>query len=258
MNSSGKRDLINKLVQSAEKLDESQLELLYEAARSMQNSCEMELLQGSDILPPAVGNNLKLRLQIHHALHFKKLDKKPFEFAFCRAWEMTGAKAELGCNPTFAGADITINGQPFSLKTETAQSKNKIKISKLMEARWIRECRTGNDFLSNVKNKVVKHLKQYNRIITLRTFETDESVEYEVIEIPRDLLLAVNDLKPEAFSPRTENGSSSAEVIIKGQKAFRLRLDGSVEKVTVENLLTSLCIKHGSYKIKLISRSGEL
>lgn len=245
-------DAIKEIESILPALDSGQLDLLLEMARAMGEKIDQDIDQHSDILAPAFVGNFSNRLIVHHATHEEKFKKKSFEYAFCAASRSAGRTAEIVSSQTNPGADVVVDGTNFSLKTEAAASihPDKITISKLMEARWIRDCLTREDFARETTARVVAHLEKYERILTLRAFNVPPSaVRYDLVEIPLSLLLQVKNLKPDDFSERTANGGSRANVRSDGRIAFSIRLDGSVEKVTVSGLQTSLCNLHGSWTV---------
>lgn len=189
---------------------------------------------------------------IHHATHDEVFKKKSFEYAFYGASRAAGRNATIVSDPTNPGRDVEVDGTSFSLKTEAARSMNptKIKISKLMEDRWIRDCHTKADFARETSRRVTQHLQEYEHILVLRAFDRDTEVQYDLVEIPRNLLLLVHKVAAKDFTRRRRtSGGSTAEIKVSGQRAFSLRLDGSVEKVTVDGLLIALCVFHASWTI---------
>lgn len=84
----------------------------------------------------------------------------------------------------------------------------------------------------------------------------EDAVKYDLVEIPRDLLLLIGTLTVKDFSERTRQGGSSASVYLpedQTQPAFRLVLDGSDGKLTITGLRTNLCVTHGSWTIPVLS-----
>jgi hypothetical protein len=228
-------------------------------AEAMRGSICQTLASKSDILSPVFIEHFANRFRMHHATHSEKFNKKAFEFAFHSACLAAGRKSVIVNDPTNPGADVIVDGVPFSLKTEAAASiqDGHITISKLMEARWIRECTTRENFARETTRRVVAHLEKYARILMLRAFTVSRTeVRYDLVEIPRDLLLNIRGLTSADFEERTENGSSRADVYIprgtERTKAFTVRLDGSVEKVTIAGLQTGLCVLHGSWQVKTV------
>jgi hypothetical protein len=236
-------------------LDELKIALLAEMAASLTRKVEVTTAAArSDLVCGDFVEDFANRLLLHHATNEERLNKKSFEYLFvasCKAAGRTASRVSLDDNPH---ADVVVDGVMFSLKTEASASISEgvITVSKLAEARWIRECRTGKDFLSGVRAKIVPHIESYERILTLRSFSVgDRGVRYDLVEIPRELLLKMRNLREEDFAPRTSNNSTKATVTKDGRPAFSLRLDGSVEKVTIANLSVSECITHARWLISL-------
>ncbi|MDF5730036.1 MAG: hypothetical protein PUP92_18985 [Rhizonema sp. PD38] len=273
-------NITEKLALVVRKLNIVQVGLLLEMAQAMTVEIEEFINEGSDILAPEFVTNFSNRLIIHHATHVEKFSKKAFEYAFAAASTSAGRKASITLDFTNPGEDIIVDGVKFSLKTEARQDlqrKKSITISKLMEARWIRECKLPADFARETTCRVVSHLRKYERIMILRAYnilpplpkenqtetlpliqdidaiKTLPKVQYDLYEIPLNVLMLIEGLQESSFKPRTKNGGSSAKVYTADKKAaFTLILDGSVEKITVSNLGTDLCFLHGSWVIPTI------
>lgn len=209
----------------------------------------------SDIVTPKFARYFRTRLQIHHATTKEKFKKKSFEYAFQEACRACGLEAQITPSGTNPGHDVTVDGIHYSLKTEASRGINEkqITISKFMEARWIRECRTGGDFCRGCR-RISEHLTHYHRVLILRAFSVlapQEAVRYDLVEIPHGLLEAVKALTPQDFRPRTRNGGSGATVRSRDGASFRLRLDGSVEKVTLSGIMIADCVPHASWTVPI-------
>jgi hypothetical protein len=228
------------------------------------------------------------RLLGHHLKTPHKLNKRQFEYVFVGASKKEGWDASITEDSTNPGEDVKVNGTSYSLKTEAAKGikEDRITISKLMEARWIREADTADDFLSGVNKYIVPHLKRYERILMLRAFsldrndveqalskqdlfdtdnrsgkldaddflerteETDRYIRYDLVEIPRSHLLKLEQLSPSDFDTDYDSGSARVSVESGGQRLFEVFFDGSVEKITVRNLLVSECHEHASWTVQ--------
>jgi hypothetical protein len=243
-------------------LDDPTCQILETMVDSLSGRYEEEIGQNTDIAIPIFSRNFRQRLQIHHATHEEAFKKKTFEFAFKSASIASGRKAEMDTNDTSPGYDVIVDGQKFSLKTEAGKSINPkyITISKLMEARWMRECLTGVDFQRGMKH-LMGHFSKYDRVLILRAVRVDEpfrGMRYDLLEIPLSLLKLVEKLLPTDFAPRGEkSGGSSATVKSGNEEGFKLRLDGSVEKVTINRLKVSLCKKHASWTVQTLLGTGD-
>ena len=84
-----------------------------------------------------------------------------------------------------------------------------------METRWIRECKSLEDFANGITNRVVVHLQKYQRILMLRAYDLSESeIKYDLIEIPHGLLLEIGNLTTNDFPTKTAGGPSRADVYV--------------------------------------------
>ena len=261
-------DAMTRLLELTSQLPDAQVQVLTEMAEALLRPVEC-VVRDRGIVSLAFEANFSAHLRLFHAMHDAPLTKKTFEYFFCAASRATGRRARQTSNDVHPGEDVVVDGVPFSLKTEGGKSisRSAVHISKLMEARWIRDCATGAEFADGISN-VVDHLRHYQRIITLRSFVTRrvrraladedetsgiEAVEYDLIEVPLSVMNRVSSLTARDFTPRTPNGSTSAVVRgTGGQPLFTLRLDGSVEKVTVANLGIGACSRLATWKVKVL------
>ena len=100
------------------RLNDDQIGLLNVVIDSFEQPIRSERLPDSDVISEkflvAFGNLLKL----HHSLSTDYLDKARFETAIekiCRATGRSADRPDNRCNP---GHDITVDGVPWSLKTQ--------------------------------------------------------------------------------------------------------------------------------------------
>lgn len=237
----------------AETLPPRQLATLLRMAKALAEGIEVTVAPDSDLLTPAFVEDFNDSLLVHHATHAQNLNKKTFEYAFREASASAGRQATITSNQVNPGADVVVDGVKYSLKTEGAASisSRTITISKLMEAVWIRNCLTGEDFAREAAHRITEHLDSYDRILVLRSFaEAEGVVRYDLVEIPVAVLLNVRTLSAADFTPRSARGSGSAVVRLNDAAAFTLVLDGSVEKVTIRKLNLNLCRGHGTWRVR--------
>ena len=246
----------DELIQIISTLPQSQVDLLLEMVEAFTSPVEQTLLPTTDFVDSAFADQFCNRLRIHHATTAEKFKKKTFEYAFVEASRHGGHDAEITSSATMAGADVVRNGERFSLKTEASAniSSDSITISKFSEARWIRECSGPRDFCRETQSRIPRHLDEYDRVVTLRAIDQETSrIRYDLVEIPTDVLRRIEVLTPQDFSEPTVNGSSSADIRDStGRRLFKLRLDGSVEKVTISGLLIACCVTHASWTVAVV------
>ena len=251
---------LQQLIRVVTDLDPVQVELLTEVASVMLRRVEEIVNPDSDLVTPRFAANFRNRLLIHHATNESKLTKKAFEYAFKGASEASGRTGFITSSDTLSGVDVTVDGVRFSLKTEAAKEikAEQITISKFSEARWIQQQATLDGIAREAATRIPAHLDHYDRILVLRVRELMSArLQYEIVEIPHDLLRQVSALTAADFSPRTAQGGSSAKIIRSGKPAFTLRLDGSDGKITIAGLQIAFCIRHASWIIPTVTPAPE-
>lgn len=208
---------------------------------------EPKINPDSDLVDLRFAKHFQMSLLLHHAHSAQPLIKQLFEHKFLEACKARNWEGFIESSPVNPGRDIHSNNTDWSLKTEAAKSssKNKIKISKFCEARWIRECLEPKDFLQGISDHILPHLDRYDRIVLLKVTEpTEGMISYALYEIKTDLLRLMANIQITDISRRSVNGSASSPVFLNGERAFSLRFDGSVEKITIEQINTKLCQLH--------------
>lgn len=242
------------LAEATERLSDSQMKLVLRMVRAMQEPVEGYVARESDILQEDVATAFANQLVLHHATHDERLNKKSFEYLFKYANEAAGRTATINQNTTLAGADIVVNGERFSLKTQSdgGIKPHAVYVQKFMEARWMRDCETREALARELSARVGHHLTQYDRVLMLRGHKpAGGSVRYELLEIPKDVLGLMVSLTPEMLSEKNTFGSAGADLHDSKGIAFRVLLDGSVEKVRIFNLRIDRCILHGWWQVPL-------
>lgn len=234
----------------------AECELLLGVLQGVRRPIEQVLAADSDLVTPELADRFALRLRLFHALHDpgEVLTKRAFEFAIVAAAKATGRPARVTKSATNPGTDAVIDGVEFSLKTEAAAAiqPRRIKISKLMESAWTKGYVSCQQFVDEGVPQIVGHLERYERILVLRAFgrlEDTGFVRYDLVEIPRDVLLQIHHARSEDCAGPSPKGNIRVAVQYRGQPAFTLLSDGSDQKITISGLNTELCILHGSWTI---------
>lgn len=188
----------------------------------------------------------------HHSKYSDAFNKFNFEHMLVRGARAAGLESRrLGTNE-LPPVDVLVDDISISAKTEASNliRRDSIVISKFHEAAWIRDCKSGDDCVRKLNEVVVPKLKRCDKILMLRAFRDAKGLfRYELEEIPLELLLAIEQLKAENFSAPTPRNTRRAKVQYGGSKPFVLRLDGSVEKITITGVPTQDCIKHAVFRI---------
>ena len=209
----------------------------------------------SELVTECVSEMFGDALQIHHCFSREPLSKDRFEYAFERVLNHCGIPAQMASrgNP---GHDITIAGERFSLKTQADRSikEDFLHISKFMElgkGKWNK----AEKELVGLRDQFFKHMNGYDRILQLRRItDTATLQKYELVEIPKDLLLKAKD-----GTLRMMHGSAqrpkpgTCTVAAKDRRLFELYFDGGTErKLQIRYLDKRDCRVHASWGIKRI------
>jgi hypothetical protein len=211
----------------------------------------------SDIADARFTREFSDELLQHHSDNIEPINKFNFENVLVKSFLASDRDARRlppNKDKERQSVDILMNDQAVSAKTEAALniSANKIHISKLNEAKWIRYCRSGEDCVRFIRKVMIPNMKKCDRTFILRAFRKAKGfIRYELEEVPREILLAIGDLKAEDFGGPTPNNTRSARVTLHGRQLFTLTLDGSVEKVMVRSLSTSDCTRHAVFNVPI-------
>lgn len=193
----------------------------------------------------------RARLQAHHGTHTTGMDRLAFESALFAACQQAGFAVASAPSRTTRFWDLSIEGEQASVKSTQAKKLRRevVEISKLSEAAWIQDVRGARER----KLKTLELFKVFSdavkRWYVLRIFETDDSWEYELLEIPVWIFGApVQALPVEVFD------SDGPRIAVKDpatdQSLFTLVLDRSDAKITIKHLPIANCTVHGNWKFE--------
>jgi len=243
---------VKALAKALKDLSESQLQWTEGVIRQFQQKPNLWRNPVSDLVTECVLEMFGDALQIHHCLSTEALSKDRFEYAFDRVLNRCGITSSLAvkCNP---GHDITIKGVPFSLKTQADKGiqRDALHISKFMElgkGKWEVE-----EDLIGLRDQFFAHMQSYERILQLRRLTNREILqEYELVEIPKELLLQAATGAFKMMDNSTQNPKPGTCTVRDdhGAIAFELYFDGGTErKLQIRNLTRSACAIHATWGI---------
>lgn len=195
-------------------------------------------------------------LRIHHCFTDEPFTKDKFEYLLVNISNYYGVKAEKSLYNT-PGADITINGERFSLKTQADKDLrlNFVNIHKYMElgkGDW-----TDKEIqLHGLIDQFLQHLSNYERILVLRNIGKPTPAnpywKYELLEIPKELLLEV---KSGVYKMMTDSIQSPKPGYCRvfdsetQDLKYELYFDGGTErKLKINKLDKSLCTIHATWE----------
>ena len=194
-------------------------------------------------------------LRIHHAFSIEPFSKDKFEYVLEQVLKSREIEASLAVRGN-RGHDITINRERFSLKTQADKNikLNEIWISKFMELGQGQWGDVPSD-LKGLRTAFLKHLAQYDRILSLRALSKAPDWHYELVEIPKALFEAA---KTGELKMMTDSRQfpKPGYCFVRDPKTnallYKLYFDGGGErKLQVKNLRKNLCHVHASWKFSI-------
>lgn len=251
-----RRDIIariDKLAATLHELTQPQVEFIENVVTQFRKPLiTIERHRESDLVDAKLLRDFGDVLRIHHCFSKQSLSKDRFEYALEKTLNLCGRSATLAASRTNRGHDITIDGVPYSLKTQgdKAIKEDQLHISKFMElgkGRWPSTARG----LATLRDMFLEHMHSYDRIVTLRCLsKKPERWWYELVEIPKALLQEANQGKFE-IRRDTKQETRPGYCRVKdrrGNLKFELYFDaGSERKLQVRHLRKDLCIVHATW-----------
>lgn len=247
--STDQQQRISEIVQKIPALTDGQLFWLDRVIRVFEGAHTFQIV-GSDLFDRNTLENFGDALRIHHSFSAEPFSKDKFEYVLEKVLTLSDRKAILAPKGN-RGHDIEIEGTKISLKTQADRyiREDKIWISKFMELGKGTWGDNPKDLI-RLRSMFLQHLKSYDRIFTLRALRRAPNWFYELVEIPKQLLLAAKNgelemqLKSKQFpKPGYCHVRSRTKEVV-----YHLYFDaGSERKLQVKNLLKTACKVHATW-----------
>lgn len=238
------------------KLSADEWRVIAPILQGLRRKVDQKLYQPTGLVNETFADDFALRLRLFHATHTPEeaLTKKAFEYAFGMAARTANHQVKIAPSSTSAASDVFVDGEGYALKTEADKNirADSVTISKLMESAWTKECRDCDAFADGVRKHIVPRLKHSKYVFVLRAhgrLGIHGRIRYELIEIPLDVLLAMEDVTAKAFSGITRAGGTKCPVFYQGNEVFTLVFDGSDQKITIRNLRVDVLRKHAEWTL---------
>lgn len=205
----------------------------------------------SDLVNDDFAKKFGFALLVHHANSPEPLTKIAFEVTMVKVMLDCDRHAERGPmgNP---GHDIKVGNQRFSLKTQADKGiiEHQVHISKMMELGKGEWTDRQEDF-DALKTQVKNHIGRYERILVLRRLKSKHHHRYELLEIPKELLLEAMNFQV-SISVRSKQKVKSGSIIVPdldGSTKFKMHFDGGGErKLQLQQLQKCHCIVHATWE----------
>jgi restriction endonuclease SmaI-like protein len=248
-------DRLAQLIKKIELLRPSQQLRVAVLVDSFGTDCEIVRNRVSDFTTDEFCREFGDVLRQHHLSSAEPFTKDKFEYAMVKVLNDTGYNATKSAQG-YPGHDLTVNGIPWSLKTQADRNLKvgSIHISKFMElgkGRW-----TDEKDLAALRQRMIDHMRSYDRIFSLRCLDRTPVLsihryKYELVEIPKPLLLESQDqpiLMQHESKQLPKPGVCPVYDNQTGRLRFALYFDGGTErKLQIRKIDKSLCTVHATW-----------
>lgn len=208
-------------------------------------------LSNSDLFDEVTLQNFGDAMRVHHSFSAEPFSKDKFEYVLVQVLNMSGHRASLAPkgNP---GHDATINNVKVSLKTQANKDikENVLWISKFMELGKGHWGDNPKD-LKGLRDQFLTHMKNYERILSLRALSRAPRWKYELVEIPKQVFAAAinGELKMMTDSEQFPKPGYCYVRKPNGDPMFDLYFDaGSERKLQIKNLRKNYCRIHAVWE----------
>lgn len=234
-------------------LSDFRLSLIDDIILVLEEPIAFERNATSDLITERILNDFGDILRVHHSFSREPFSKDKFEYALERIFSESGVPAKLAPRGQ-RGFDITINEQQFSLKTEAAKAIriNSLHISKFMELGG-GEWRDSESDLIGLRQQFLNVLDGIERILTLRALKKSNPFHYELVEIPKELLLKASEGRLEMRTKSSQFPKPGYCYVNEGDSLlYSLYFDGGGErKLQIKSLRKDQCIVHATWEFGL-------
>lgn len=249
----GKIRLIEELVAAIPELTLGQLHWIHRVVAVFGAEHEFTISE-SDLFDEITLRNFGDAMRVHHSFSSEPFSKDKFEYVLVEVLRLSGRNASLAPkgNP---GHDVTIDNVKISLKTQADKNVKRdwLWVSKFMEL-GKGEWRDDPENLEGLREQFFSHMRSYDRILTLRAISRCPDWEYELVEIPKKLLILARfgSLVMKADSKQFPKPGYCHVSDQDGNRLFDLYFDGGTErKLQIKNIRKDECLLHAAWKFTI-------
>lgn len=248
-----KMDLARELASQIPELNAGQLHWVKRVVEVFQDEHDFSIAE-SDLFDDETLINFGEAMRVHHSFSEEPFSKDKFEYVLVTVLKLSGQNADLAPkgNP---GHDANLNGVKVSLKTQANKGirENVIWVSKFMELGRGQWSDNPSD-LEGLRDQFFSHMKNYDRILTLRCLSKAPEWKYELVEIPKNLLARAK-TGPLEMKLKSKQMPKPGYCYVNdedGKKLFDLYFDGGTErKLQIKNLKKRACNVHAIWQFNI-------
>jgi hypothetical protein len=184
--------------------------------------------------------NVQSLVQRHHTI-YPRLPPQGvfFEAIVEQAFRLSGWPTieVVSMTPNSPSHDLLIGTTRLSIKSETgkATKRTKINITKLCTTE------TGEWTQEALVNHAVAHIDRHDRMLMLRAIWKHGEIDYQLVEIPLDLLKLMRHAQFSGVGIRPGRRSVAGDIMLEGDRVFRVHFDGADGKCQIHRLLIKYC-----------------
>lgn len=232
----------------------SDIERIVKSWRYFPGEFEVDIPQGgSDLVDDVFAAAFTNSLRRHHAVDVKPLTRNSFVYAVKDAAEASGNAAERNASQGAEAWDLMIDRTCWLLKTEGSRrlSPGTVRIEKLLEARWIRDCTGPASYAMAVRAFLPEFAAHCDRMMVLRTSLEEERIRYDLIEPPLAVVLdKLLTLSQSDFSTAGRGRFYGVDIDDSdGSRICRVLFDSTVEKIRIWFSMAH-CRPHGTWIVQ--------
>ncbi|MGA2866470.1 MAG: hypothetical protein ABSF95_18510 [Verrucomicrobiota bacterium] len=184
--------------------------------------------------------NVQTLVQRHHTI-YPRLPPQGvfFEALVEQAFRLSGwaANEVVPTTPNSPWHDLLVGTARLSIKSETgkATKRTKISITKL--------CTTeaGEWTAKALVNHAIAHVDRHDRMLMLRAIWKPGGFDYQLVEIPLELLKRMRNAQFSGVGSRPGRESVGGDVMLESERVFHVHFDGADGKCQVHGLLIQYC-----------------
>jgi type II restriction enzyme len=162
-----------------------------------------------------------------------------FESLVEQAFRLVGHSSDevVPTTPNSPWHDLSVAGVKLSIKSETGKATRatKISITKLCTTE------TGEWDVAALVAHTIAHIRRHDRMLMIRAIWKTAAFDYQLMEIPLDLLQRMTTADFLEVGTRKGRRSFAGDVSERGEKLFRVHFDGADGKCQVHGLLVNRC-----------------